>query len=38
MRIVDEVEAWDPHDPGVLQGMIDNIMRLREHGLDVIED
>ncbi len=38
MRIVEEVQTWDGHSPDVLQGMIDNIMRLREQGLDVIED
>ena len=38
MRIIDEVQTWDGHAPDALQGMIDNIMRLREQGLDVIED
>ena len=38
MRIIDEVHDWDPHDPDVLQSMIDSIMRLRDQGLDVIED
>jgi rifampin ADP-ribosylating transferase len=38
MRIIDEVRIWDGHSPDVLQGMIDNIVRLREQGLDVIED
>ena len=38
MRVVSEVEAWDGHTPEVVQGMLDNIARLREQGLDVIED
>ena len=38
MRVVSEVEIWDGHAPEVLQGMLDNIARLRKHGLDVIED
>ena len=38
MRVVSEVEIWDGHALEVLQGMLDNIARLREQGLDVIED
>jgi rifampin ADP-ribosylating transferase len=38
MRVVSQVETWDGHAPEVLQGMLDNIARLREQGLDVIED
>lgn len=38
MRVVDEVETWEGHAPEVLQGMLDNIARLRQQGLDVIED
>ena len=38
LRIVGEVESWEGHAPEVLQGMLDNIARLREQGLDVIED
>ena len=38
MRIVAEVETWDGHPPEVLQAMLDNLARLREEGLDVIED
>lgn len=38
MRVVDEVQTWQPHAPDALQGMLDNIQRLREQGLDVIED
>jgi rifampin ADP-ribosylating transferase len=38
MRIVAEVESWEGHPPEVLQAMLDNISRLREQGLDVIED
>jgi hypothetical protein len=38
MRIVSEVATWDSHPPDVLQGMLDSIARLREQGLDAIED
>jgi hypothetical protein len=38
MRVVGELEHWDGHEPEVLQGMLDNLARLREQGLDVIED
>jgi hypothetical protein len=38
LRVVGEVHDWEGHAPEVLQGMLDNIARLREHGLDVIED
>jgi hypothetical protein len=38
MRIVGEVQTWDGHPPEVLQGMLDSIARLREQGLDAIED
>jgi rifampin ADP-ribosylating transferase len=36
--VVGEVETWEGHAPEVLQGMLDNLARLREQGLDVIED
>lgn len=38
LRVIEEVVVWEPHPPEVLQGMLDNIARLREQGLDVIED
>ena len=38
MRIVAEVEDWEGHPPEVLQGMLDGLARLREQGLDLIED
>ncbi len=38
LRVVGEVEDWVGHSPEVLQGMLDNLARLREQGLDVIED
>lgn len=38
MRIVGEVESWDGHPPEVLQGMLDNLAKMRADGLDVIED
>ena len=38
LRVVDEVIAWQGHDPDVLQAMLDSLRDLRERGLDVIED
>ena len=38
LRIVGELEDWEGHAPEVLKGMLDNLARLREQGLDVIED
>ena len=38
LRIVAEVEDWEGHSPEVLQGMLESLARLREQGLDVIED
>lgn len=38
MRVVGELESWEGHDRDVLQGMLDNLARLREQGLDVIDD
>jgi rifampin ADP-ribosylating transferase len=38
LRVVGEVHGWEGHPPEVLQGMLDNLARLREQGLDVIED
>lgn len=38
VRVVGEVESWEPHAADVLQGMLDNLARLRAEGLDVIDD
>ncbi len=38
VRVVGEVRNWAGHPPEVLQGMLDNLAKLRERGLDVIED
>jgi hypothetical protein len=38
LRVVREVDGWEGHAPDALQAMLDNITRLREQGLDVIED
>lgn len=38
MVVVDEVRDWEGHAPDVLQHMLDSIARLRDQGLDVIED
>ena len=38
MRVVEEVLGWGRHPPEGLQAMLDNLARLREHGLEVIED
>lgn len=38
MRIISEVQDWEGHPPEVLQGMLDSLARLRQQGLDLIED
>jgi rifampin ADP-ribosylating transferase len=38
LRVVGEVDDWEGHPPAVLQAMLDGLARLREQGLDVIED
>ncbi len=38
LRVVGELESWVGHAPEVLQTMLDNLARLREQGLDLIED
>ncbi len=38
LRVVSEVTDWEGHPPDVLAAMLDNLARLREQGLDVIED
>ncbi len=38
LRVVAEVPDWPGHEPEVLQGMLDSLAKLREQGLDVIED
>jgi hypothetical protein len=38
MRVVAELESWEGHSPDVVNGMLDSLARLREEGLDIIED
>lgn len=38
MRVIDELQTWEGHSPTTLRGMLDNIARLRDQGIDVIED
>jgi hypothetical protein len=38
MLILDEVRDWEGHSPDALRTMLDHIARLRDRGLDVIED
>ena len=38
LRVVGELDEWEGHPPEVLAGMLANLARLREQGLDVIED
>ncbi len=38
MRVISEVQNWEGHPPEVLQQMLDTLARLREQGLDLIED
>ncbi|WP_245887725.1 NAD(+)--rifampin ADP-ribosyltransferase [Geodermatophilus tzadiensis] len=38
LRVVGEVEDWEGHASEALEGMLAGLARLREQGLDVIED
>jgi rifampin ADP-ribosylating transferase len=38
LRVVGEVVSWEGHAPDLLNAMLENLARLREQGLDVIED
>lgn len=38
LRVVAELDDWEGHDPETLTAMLDSLARLREQGLDVIED
>ncbi len=38
LSVVGELDDWEGHDPEVLRGMLESLARLREQGLDVIED
>lgn len=38
LRVVEEIHTWEGHSPEAIQEMLDGITRLREQGLDVIED
>jgi rifampin ADP-ribosylating transferase len=38
MLVVDEVQSWEGHAPEALQVMLDNLARLRDQGLDLIQD
>jgi hypothetical protein len=38
LLILHEVQDWEGHAPDVLQGMLDSLAKLREQGLDLIED
>lgn len=38
LRVIAEVEDWEGHSAEALKGMLDHLEKLREQGLDVIED
>lgn len=38
LRVVDELREWQEHPPEAVQQMLTSLTRLREQGLDVIED
>jgi Rifampin ADP-ribosyl transferase len=38
LRVVAELETWKGHSPQALQSMLDGLAKLRQQGLDVIED
>ena len=37
LRVVGEVESWDPHPPDILQAMKDNVAKLRADGAPIID-
>jgi rifampin ADP-ribosylating transferase len=37
LRIVGEVESWEPHAPEMLQAMKDNVARLQAEGAPIID-
>ena len=38
LRIIGKLETWQASSPEVITGMLDRLAKLREQGLDVIED
>ncbi|MFQ6171851.1 NAD(+)--rifampin ADP-ribosyltransferase [Oryzobacter sp. R7] len=38
LRVLSELDDWRPHPPAAVEAMLDSLARLREQGLDVIED
>jgi hypothetical protein len=38
LRVVEELAEWEGHPPELLDQMLSSLARLREQGLDVIED
>lgn len=38
LRIIGEVEEWEGHPPEQLQAMLENLERLKELGIEAIED
>ncbi len=38
VRVSGELTDWEPHAPDVLQTMLDNLARLRELGVEAIDD
>ncbi|MEO8453062.1 MAG: NAD(+)--rifampin ADP-ribosyltransferase [Gemmatimonadota bacterium] len=38
LRIISEVDDWEEHSPEIINGMLDRLAVLREHGSDLIED
>src|SRR5918993_4644533 len=38
LRVVGEVDGWEGHEPAVLEEMLASLARMREQGLDVIDD
>ena len=37
LRVVGEVESWEPHAPEILQSMKDNLVRLQAEGAPIID-
>ena len=38
LRVVEEITDWEPHPPEVLQAMLDHLEKLKEEGVEAIND
>ena len=38
LRVVEEITDWEPHPPEVLQAMLDHLEKLKQQGVEAIND